>query len=328
MINKSTVRYLIYIIERIAGTKSKSFIFILLMFSSTLFAQSAFQFLKLDASARSAALGGAFTSNYDDPNAIFYNPSSIQFVENNIISFGFLKHFLDVNSGFLSYSNKFDGVGKLGFGLIYTNYGNFDLLDEYGNSSGYFSANDFGFVANYSSLVKENLSYGLNIKLIYSSIYNVYSVALAGDFGFLYYNKEKQFSAGISVLHFGSQIKPYYNLKEKLPIDVRIGFSKKLEHTPFQLSLEFTNLNQTQDGIFSGLKNFVFGGEIFASDVLKFRFGFNNEKRREFKIGTTTGFEGFNLGLGINMLGYKFDYGLSSFGKVGSLHRINLSMNL
>jgi hypothetical protein len=307
------------------GAKMKKLILVILFLSSNLFSQTAFEFLKLDASARSAALGGAFVSNVDDPNSIFYNPASLQFVDPNNVSFGFLKHLLDVNSGFASYTTQFKGLGKFGFAAMYTNYGSFDQLDEFGNSLGTFSANDVGLIGNYSGLVRENLSYGVNIKFIYSSIYNVSAVALAGDFGLLYFNKEKQFSAGLSILNVGSQLKTYYNSKEKLPVDVRLGFSKKLEHTPFRLYLEFTKLNQTEKGIFSGFNNFILGGEIYTSSALTFRFGFNNEKRKEFKVGTTAGTEGFNLGIGINLSGYKFDYALSSFGKIGSLHRINIS---
>lgn len=303
----------------------KKLILTILFLSSNLFSQTAFEFLKLDASARSAALGGAFVSNVDDPNSIFYNPASLQFVDPNNVSFGFLKHLLDVNSGFASYTAQFEGFGKFGFGAMFTNYGSFDKLDEFGNSSGTFSATDLGLIANYSGLVRENLSYGVNVKFIYSSIYNVNAFALAGDFGILYFNEQKQFSAGLSVLNVGSQLKSYYNSKEKLPVDVRLGLSKKLEHTPFRLYLEFTKLNQTENGIFSGLNNFILGGEIYSSNALTFRFGFNNEKRKEFKVGTTAGTEGFNLGIGINLSGYRFDYAISSFGKIGSLHRINIS---
>lgn len=299
-----------------------------LIFSSNLFSQSAFEFLKLDASARSASIGGAFVSNTDDPNVIFYNPASIKFVEPNTISFGFLKNLLDVNSGFLSYTPYINGIGNLGFGLIYTNYGDFEVLDEFGYSQGHFTANDLGLVLNYSNLVRENLSYGANFRLIYSSISNLNSFAIAGDFGFIYFLPEKQFSLGLSVLNVGKQLDSYYSVKEKLPLDVRLGLSKKLEHTPFRLYLEFVKLNETNNGLFSRFNNFIVGGEVFVSNALTFRFGFNNEKRKEFKVGTTTGTEGFNIGLGLNVSGYRFDYGLSSFGKIGSLHRINLTTSL
>lgn len=306
----------------------KYLVVLIFLISTNLFSQSSFEFLKLDASARSASLGGAFTSNVDDPNVLFYNPSAIYFVENNIISFGFLKHLLDVNSGYLSYTPSIKGIGKIGLGIIYTNYGDFEVLDEYGYSQGHFNANDFGFVVNYTDEIRNNLAYGFNLKFIYSTIHNYNSVALAGDFGFIFFSPEKQFSAGISILNLGKQIKYYSTIKESLPVDLRIGFSKKLEHTPFRLYLEFIKLNESSKSLFYRFNNFIIGGEIFASNALTLRFGFNNEKRKEFKIGTTTGTEGFNIGLGLKVGGYKFDYGLSSFGKIGSLHRINLTTSL
>lgn len=314
--------------NNLIGDKMKKIILLAVILSSNLFSQSAFEFLKLDASARSASLGGAFVSNTDDPNVIFYNPASVNFVEPNSVSFGFLKHLLDVNSGYLSFTPQIQSLGKFGIGLIYTNYGDFELLDEFGYSQGQFSANDIGIILNYSDFVRKNLSYGVNLRLLYSSIHNVNAVAVAGDFGFLYFIPERQFSVGISLLNVGKQIDAYYSIKENLPLDVRVGLNKKLEYTPFRIYLEFTKLNEKQNNLFSRFRNFIVGGEVSISNSLHLRFGFNNEKRREFKIGTTTGTEGFNIGLGLNVSGYRFDYGLSSFGKIGSLHRINLTTSL
>lgn len=305
-----------------------SIILLLIISPFNLFSQSTFEFLKLDASARSASLGGAFTSNTDDPNVIFYNPAAVSLVDPDKISFGFLKHLLDVNSGYLSYTPQIKGIGRLGIGIIYTNYGDFEFLDEYGYSRGQFTANDLGLILNYSDILRKNLSYGVNVKLIYSSIYDLNAYAITGDFGFLYFIPEKQFSFGLSVLNIGKQLDAYYSIKENLPLDVRLGFSKKLEHTPFRLYLEFIKINESNNSFFSRFKNFILGGEIFVSSAFTLRFGFNNEKRRELKIGTTTGTEGFNIGVGLNISGYRFDYGLSSLGKIGNFHRINLTTSL
>ncbi len=306
----------------------KKFIFIIFILSSNLFSQNTFEFLKLDASARSAALGGAFTSNTDDANVIFYNPASVQYVEANSISFGFLKNLLDVNSGYLSLIPQIKGLGKVGVGVIYTNYGDFELLDEYGYSYGKFTANDLGLVINYSDFLRKNLSYGINFKILYSKIHNLNSSAIAGDLGLTYNVPEKQFSLGFSVLNFGKQIDKYYNFEEKLPLDIRFGLSKKLEHTPFRIHFEFVKLNEESGAFTSRFNKFILGGEIYASNALTFRFGFNNEKRKELKVGTTAGTEGFSIGLGLNISGYRFDYGLSSYGKIGSVHRVNLTTSL
>jgi len=316
------------IIEENFEEEMQKILFVGLIFSSSLVAQTAYDFLKLDASARSASLGGSFVANIDDPAVIFYNPAGMNFVERNKITIGFLKHFLDANSGFLSYNPHIKKVGKIGLAFAYTNYGSFELLDELGNSKGNFSVNDLGLITNYSNLLGNDFSYGVNLKLIYSSIYNVYSLAFGFDAGLTYYDKLKQFSAGISFLNVGSQVKSYYNIKEKLPLDVRVGISKKLEYTPLRVFIEFVKLNEKSSSITQRFKNFIFGGEIYTSNYFILRFGYNNERKRELKIGTTTGTEGFNLGFGLNVSDFRFDYGLSSFGKAGVLHRINISTSL
>ncbi|MCX8010697.1 MAG: hypothetical protein N3A61_06055, partial [Ignavibacteria bacterium] len=116
--------------------KTMLILFVTLLVCANSYAQSTFSFLKLDASARSAALEGSFVSNADDPNVIFYNPAGVGFLKNDQLSIGFLKHLLDVNSGFLSYTPFIKGIGRVGFAAAYTNYGSFDLKDEYGNKLG------------------------------------------------------------------------------------------------------------------------------------------------------------------------------------------------
>ncbi len=302
--------------------------FALLLFSAVSFAQTPYEFLRLDASARSAALGGSFITNADDPNVIFYNPAGIGFIKKNFASAGFFKNLLDVNSGYLSYTPYLKGIGRVGFGVIYTNYGSFDLIDDFGNKSGTFGANDVAAVFNYNNSFQKNLFYGVNAKLIYTGVHDVSSFAAALDFGITYFDRETQFGAGVSIQNVGTQLKSFYDKKEKLPLDIKFGISKKLDHLPLRLELTLNKLNEDAASITSRLKNFSVGGEFYLSDVIHFRLGYNNEKRRELKIGPTAGIAGFNAGLGINIYDYRFDYGMSSLGSIGLWHRVNLSMTL
>jgi hypothetical protein len=52
--------------------------------------------------------------------------------------------------------------------------------------------------------------------------------------------------------------------------------------------------------------------------------GYDSEKRKEFKIGTTTGLAGFSFGVGFKISDYNFDYAFTSMGSIGSLHRIGI----
>ncbi len=300
-------------------------IFILLVKNN--FGQT-YNFLRIDQSPRAAALAGSFVSNNDDPNVIFYNPAGINYLTSSPISFSFVKHLLDINSAALSYSREFEGIGRFGAGILYTNYGSFDRTDIEGRDIGEFGAADFAAIVGYSNLLDKNFSYGVNIKFIYSGIDDRSSVAFAGDLGLLYTIPDERWSFGFSILNLGSQITQYYSTVEKLPLDIRLGFSKTLQHVPFTLYASLNKLNEKYDKFSDRLLQFTLGGEFRLSKVVKLRFGFDNEKRKELKIGGTAGLAGFNLGIGFLVSDYHVDYAFSSWGSAGSLHRIGISTNL
>lgn len=299
--------------------------FAVLLISSSLGAQSIYEFLKLDYSPKAAALAGSFVANNDDPNVIFYNPAGLYNINETMVSFSYLKHLLDVNSASLSLSYNLERIGKIGFGVQYINYGSFDEADEFGNITGEFGANEFAFVLGYANLLDENFNYGVNAKFIYSGIADVSSMGAAFDIGLNYIFPETNWSVGFSVLNIGTQISKYYEIEEDMPLDIRIGFVKKLQHIPFKLFFSLNRLNESTDNIIDKLNQFTFGGEFRISSAINLRFGYDNQKRKDMKLSGSTGLAGFNFGFGIFVRNYNFDYSFSSLGSVGALHRLGLS---
>ncbi|BDQ02919.1 type IX secretion system protein PorQ [Ignavibacterium sp.] len=298
---------------------------LVLIISSFSYSQNTYEFLKLDMSARAAALGGSFVANNDDPDVIFYNPAGISMLENNPVSFSFVKHLMDINLASVSFSTEFENLGRFGAAVRYINYGSFDEADEFGNRTGEFGAGELAMIVGYSNLLDANFYYGANVKFIYSSIADRSSNAIAADLGLHYTIPEQFINIGFSILNLGSQISSYYSLKEELPLDVTIGISKKLEKIPVRLSLDFHRLNEDRENFTQRFKAFSVGTEINLSKVLTLRLGYDNERRSDLKIGTTAGIAGFNIGLGAKISEYNFNYGYSSLGLVGALHRIGIS---
>src|SRR5689334_5365430 len=91
---------------------------LLLTGTSALFAQpgGTYDFLRLDVSPRSAAIGGGFITMVDDPTAIFYNPAGLASLSTSRFSAGFIKHLLDINSGYVSYGTSISNFGYVGGG--------------------------------------------------------------------------------------------------------------------------------------------------------------------------------------------------------------------
>ena len=287
-----------------------------------------YSFLRNDVGARAAGLNGSFVSMTNDPNSLFYNPAALATITQPRGSVGFLKHLLDVNGGHLSYAHSLEGIGTIGGGIIFLDYGSFTETDESMNVLGTFGARDLAFVVGLGRSIDEVTSVGVNAKLIYSSIANTSSFAVALDAGVLYQIPAENITLGASILTLGTQVNAYQQTKESLPLDVKIGITKRPEHLPVLLNLNFHKLNESQDDFLQRFSSFSLGAEFLMSESVRLRVGYNNEQRKELKLGTSAGLAGISLGGGILFGDYVLDYAFNSYGKIGGLHRITLGMSL
>jgi len=289
---------------------------------------SVFSFLRNDVGARSAAMAGSFVSITNDPTSLFYNPAALATVDAARGSIGFFKHLLDINAGYMVYSQDIPDFGHVGGGVIYTNYGSFDQTDDVGNTLGTFSASDLALSLSYATAMEENLYVGGAFKFIHSSIAGYRSTALALDAGILYVIPDSRVTLGASLRSIGAQVSTYAGVREALPLDLTVGGSVIPRGLPLLLNVNFHKLNETADQFLDRFRAFTVGGEFTLSKVFQLRFGYNNEQRKDLKTGTTAGLAGFSAGLGISVSDYKVDYAISSLGNIGSLHRISLSTTL
>jgi hypothetical protein len=131
-------------------------------------------------------------------------------------------------------------------------------------------------------------------------------------------------TVGASIRNIGRQLDSFIDTKEDLPLDLVIGASVVPRGLPLLLNVNFHKLNEDAPDFIERFKAFSVGGEFTLSPVIQLRFGYENEKRKELKIGTSAGLAGFSGGIGIAVNEYKVDYALSSLGKIGNLHRISL----
>ena len=303
--------------------------FCILFFSLSAPAQhhGTFDFLRLDMNARASALNGSFVSMTNDPNMLFYNPASLVTLERPVGSASFVKHLLDVNAGSLSYAQSFSDLGTFAAGISFIDYGSFDETDESMNVLGSFGASDLSLTAGWGMLIEEDLSIGGSLEFVHSSISGYRSSAIAMGAGVLYQIPSEQITLGLSVRHLGTQFDTFAGVRESLPLDITIGITKRPEHLPVLLNLNFHKLNESQDSFFDRLSAFSAGAEFLMSESVRLRVGYSNEQRKELKLGTTAGLSGFSFGGGILVQEYIIDYAFNSYGKIGSIHRISVGMN-
>ncbi|HUI10612.1 MAG TPA: PorV/PorQ family protein [Bacteroidota bacterium] len=287
---------------------------------------TAFAYLRNDVGARAAALAGSVVSLANDPASLFVNPASLGTLESPAGAAGYFKHLLDINSGYVVYGQQVEGIGAVGAGVLYTNYGSFPALDDFANASGTFTASDMAFSAGYSNTLQENLTYGAALKFIYSSIAGYTSTALAADAGLLYRIPESRVALGASIRNMGRMLTTYAGVQEPLPLDVAVGVSVIPRGLPLLLNVDFDRLNENPGSFIDRFGAFTVGGEFTLSHVFRARFGYNNQARKDLQTGTSAGLAGFSAGIGLTISSTLVDYALSSYGAIGTLHRVSVGM--
>ncbi len=300
-----------------------------MVFTYTSSAQSrVFQFLQLNASARAAALSGAFNAVADDPNAVFFNPASLATIEKRKVGFTFLKHVLDINSGLATYADNGQSFGYWSGSVLFTSYGSFDRANNQGVVSGSFSGTDIAFMGTYSNYLDSTLSYGTTVKAIYSSIADANSMAIAVDAGILYRNVKSKLNIGFSILNIGAQLATYQGIRESLPLDARLGLSYRLRGLPLLVNVNLHHLTDETDNFFDRLSNFAVGGELYVGKAVQVRVGYDNAVRNAVNSDGQSSTAGFSGGVGIATNKVNIDYGATVLFRSGTLHRIGVNLSL
>ena len=294
--------------------------FLLIIYAALSFPQqrAGYEFLKNEVGARALALGGAFVAVQGDINSLFYNPAGLVYMENSVGSFTYFNHLIDFKGGTILYGKPMNDKHTIGIGLNFIDYGDFEGRDEFGNDTGTFGANNIvlnvGAGYNYS----KNLKFGLNTKIIYSKIAGYSSDAYVIDFGGNYYIRSQEISIGISVQNIGFVRSGYIDRKDKLPLQLRSGLTKKLAHLPLMLCFEFRQFTNNENQI-------NLGGEFTISENFKARIGYNSFGKDQKLVSGSDQLSGISLGFGLVWKNFIIDFGYASQGSLGSQNRFTIS---
>jgi hypothetical protein len=299
--------------------------------------EEVFTFLRYPASARVNALGGNNVSIVErDPSLAFHNPALAGAEMSGMVNLNYMNFVSGIHLGSALYTREAGENGAWGAAANFISYGNFKQTTEENLITGEFSVEDVSLGVFYSHNLSGRWRGGLALKFLYSSLESYTSFGLAVDAGLSYYNAEKEFSAGIALKHIGAQLKAYYDKRQPLPWDIQAGFSKRLAHAPFRLSLtaiylntwDFSYTDRTAasyegDSFFQTLaKHFVIGVDFVPSDNFWLGAGFNPKTQSDMKLQGGSGLSGFSAGGGVKIK--SFDVGVS----VARYHPSALSLML
>lgn len=286
-------------------------------------------------SARSAALGGYVVSLPDAGVTLFHiNPGYLNSSQNKTFSVSYINHISDINMAAVDGAYYLNKIGTIGAGIRYLGYGNFTRTNDQGQNLGTFNAYDMAVSIGLGRTYTKNLQYGVSIDFIHSS-YDIYrSTAIALSAGFLYYAPNHAFTIGGSINNLGSQITTFDGRREPLPLDIRLGISRKLKHVPLRVSLTAHSLNQWNMQMYNDtgkpgigstiIRHLELGGEFLFSKNVHLLLGYNRYVHEELKTSNRLDLAGTSIGLEIRIKRYQFDISQSSFSQSGGYFQINL----
>ncbi|MBO6793021.1 MAG: type IX secretion system protein PorQ [Balneolaceae bacterium] len=296
---------------------------------------SVYRFLQVTPSAKVAAQGGNHVGLFDaNSGVLFLNPAYLDESSQHHINATFVNYLADARYGFVNYALHAPKVGTIGVGIRFAGYGDLTEYDVDGNSMGALNANDLALTSALSTQLSPKLRAGASVDFVHSSYGDFNSSALMGSAGLYYLDVDARFSAGISVRNLGDQINYYNDTREELPFDVSVGFSKKPDRFPFQLSLTLQQLNnweldvpgdQSDETIVDNLyRHVILGAEATLSRQFFLRFGYNRWQHELVRTNENFDFAGASMGVGIYTRNIEIDISRNSLSNLGGVVQLSV----
>ncbi|HAH05085.1 MAG TPA: hypothetical protein DCM05_00945 [Elusimicrobia bacterium] len=267
-----------------------------------------FSFLFIDAGARAAAMGGAYTALARDSNALLYNPAGLSRIEKDEATFMHNEHFAGVAQEYAAFALK-NGIGG---NLNYVNLGSMPRTTiSNPGGAGDFSAWDLALSGGYGRRLSEALGAGAGLKLIREAIDDESATGVALDMGALYSVQDYPgLDLGLAVQNLGPSVR-FQSESETLPVHFRTGaaYSFTAYVQPSALAVDFSKELSEEAAV-------ALGAETVAAKALALRLGFNTRNAAGY---------GVSVGLGWVLRDFSLDYVFIPYGELGDAHRFSLT---
>jgi len=269
-------------------------------------------FLRIDSSARAAALGGSFTALADDVHAIYYNPGGLASLFRRELGATHTEWLLGSKFDFLGYAQP-TSFGTLGLGATRLTSGAIDARGADRSASGGFEASDTALTVGLGRRVSAATGAGANLKYIRSQLGQDSAQTFALDLGVVRRLEGRPASLGLSVLNLGKGLK-YLDQTDPLPLTVAAGASYRLAGL-VQLAVDLRH----EPG--ARRTDFGFGSEYAVLPSFSLRAGYASVSPQAVSGSLLAGLGG---GLGLKLSDYRADYTFSPFGALGNIQRVSV----
>lgn len=292
--------------------------------------QEVFTFLRLPVSAHVAALGGDnVTIDDDDPTLIFHNPALICNTADKSINLNFMTYMEGAKTVSASFIKAWGERATWGVSAQYMNYGSMKEMTPDNIELGDFSAKDIAVAGTFAYLLSNRWSGGVTLRFVSSSIAGYNSIGIASDLGLNYFDEERGWSISAVAKNLGGQVKAYQDEYEKIPLDLLIGVSKRLNAAPIRFSATFSRLNRWDT---SFIQHVALGVDVFIGESIYIAGGYNFRRRDEMKVSdgdsSSSHGAGLSVGAGLSLKRFKLNVAYAKYHVSASSILINATYSL
>ncbi len=309
---------------------------------------TAYNFLNHTSSSHIYGLGGVNVTLVDDDiSTTDQNPALLGPEFNGQLAINYMKYVGEANFAGVRYGIGAGERSAWSVGLQYFGYGDLKGADVEGNLTGTFSAKDMYVSVSYCHDITDRLRGGITLKGIYSNYEQYSAFALGTDLGINYFDEERDMSLSFVVANLGGQIKRFNESYDRLPVDVRVGWSQMLSDVPIRLSVTAWNLTKwhlpyydsgdgtdtsetkVKDSFGSNLfRHLVFGVEFIPSERFYIGIGYNYKTRTDMATYQRNFISGFSIGTGINVKRFGVGIAMSQPHTGATTFMLNLTTRL
>lgn len=304
------------------------------------------QFLLIEPSARTAAMGNAGVTGMNEAISAYFNPASLGVLQGSNIQFTHSTWLAGIMFDYAAAAVKVGLENTFFLSVTSLNSGQIDVrtVNQPLGTGEKYSVTDLALGLGYGQRITDRFSVGLQAKYVQETIWHSTLSAFALDLGTLYDIIPNTLRLGASISNFGTRGKyegtdlqiryaPNPNMNGSnntlpgqaltdsypLPLLFRVG----LGYTVSIGTLNQFNIVMDAYHPSDNTESVSFGGEWKFMNIFSFRAGYQNLFQKDSEVGLT-------LGAGVKYDLYRylfsFDYAWADAGRLGSTQRFTVGL--
>jgi len=304
------------------------------------------QALLIEPSARTAAMGNAGVTMFDEVMSAFYNPGAIGRISGHGVQFTHSLWLADIEYNYVAASIRTGDLGNLYLSLTSLNSGEIEVRtveQEHGTGERY-TVTNFALGLGFGRQVSDRFSVGAQINYLHETIWHSSMSTVAFNAGTVYCLSENGLRIGASLSNFGvpgnydgrdlrilydnnpdrfgdNSSLPAELITESfsLPVFFRVGLGLPVNLNSKNRLLLAVDAFHPSDNT----ESVSLGAEWTFVDTFSLRGGYQNLFLEDSEVGLTLG-AGLNYDFGGYM--FRFDYGWADYGRLENTQRFTLGV--